>query len=100
MSPDAVDELEAIHHRHSQIGDEDIGDVGLQAPQCLRRRPRRADPRAGRLQYLGDEVQGICLVVDREHVYVAQIWSHQLPCALGCVVDESGEDRRGRDERS
>ena len=83
MPPDAVDELEAIHHRHSQIGDEDIGDVGLQAPQRIRRRSGRADPRAGRLQNLGDEVQCICLIIDREDVHVAQIRRCQLSCVCG-----------------
>ena len=84
MPPDAIDELEAIHHRHSQIGNEHIGDVGLQAPQRIRRRSGRADMRAGRLQDLGHEVQGICLVIDREHMNVAEISSHRLLCACGC----------------
>ena len=100
MSSDAVDELEAIDDWHSQIGDEDIRHLDVQALQRIGRRPRRADARAGRLQHLGDEAQRIRLVVDRQHVYVAQIWSHRLFVRRRPRVDERAEDRRGRDERS
>ena len=50
MPPDATNKLEAIHMRHSQIGDDNIRYFGIQAYQRVIRRPRRIHPGARCLQ--------------------------------------------------
>ena len=56
MPPDAIDELEAVHVRHAQIGDHDIGDFGLQASSSASAADRAVvDARAGRFKDLGHQ---------------------------------------------
>ncbi len=50
MPPDATDKLEAVHMRHSQIGDDDIRYFSIQPYQCVVRRTRRGHPGARRLE--------------------------------------------------
>ena len=94
MPSDAVNELEAIDLWHSQIGDQDIGHVGIKTVQCVSSRPRRAHAGAGRLQHLGNEAERIRLVVDRQHVYAVQIWRQRSVVRSRPIVDARGE--RGR----
>ena len=61
--------LEAIDMRHAQIGDADIGHVGIQDVQRLGRRCRRGHPAARGLQDLGHQSHGIRLIADGQHLH-------------------------------
>jgi len=71
--PQSSNELESVHERHPEIGDQHVGMRGANLLQRGRAGRRGRDVSAGRFENLLEQPQRIRLIVYREDVRAAEI---------------------------
>jgi hypothetical protein len=73
MLPEPLDEREAIHARHAQIGDHHVRHLRCHLVERVFRGLRGGQPCIDRFEDFADEREGIRLVIDSQDVHAAEI---------------------------